>query len=44
MWCGFNPEIVDEEAYADLPEVQAMPHYPEAGSIRIIGDTVVVKF
>lgn len=44
QWCGFAGEIVDEEDYKDLPEVEAMPHYPDAGSIRIIGDTVVVKF
>lgn len=44
IWCGFNPEIVDETAYTDLPEVQEMPQYPEAGSIQIVGDTVVVKF
>lgn len=44
IWCGFNPEIVDETAYTDLPEVQKMPQYPEAGSIQIVGDTVVVKF
>ena len=44
QWCGFDAEIVDEGAYRDLPEVQQMPSYPDAGSIRIIGDTVVIKF
>lgn len=44
QWCGFDAEIVDEAEYADLPEVQQMPSYPNAGSIRIIEDTVVIKF
>ena len=44
QWCGFDAEIVDEADYRDLPEVREMPQYPNAGSIRIIGDTVVIKF
>lgn len=43
-WCGFSPEIADEEDFADLPEVIDMPYYPDDGSIKIINDTVVVKF
>ena len=44
QWCGFDAEIVDEAGYRDLPAVREMPQYPNAGSIRIIGDTVVIKF
>ena len=43
-WCGFQPEFADGRAAADWPEVQAMPCYPDDGSIRVIRDTVVVKF
>ena len=31
-------------ALAETEEVQAMPCYPNAGSIRVVGDAVVVKF
>ena len=43
LWCGFTPPYADGEAFADLPEVQAMPGYPDAGSVRMIDGTVVVK-
>ena len=41
--CGFAPPKADPEDYADLPEVQAMPCYPDYGSIQLINGTVVVK-
>ncbi|MDE7104274.1 MAG: hypothetical protein K2O36_00165, partial [Ruminococcus sp.] len=43
-WCAFSPELANEEDFADLPEVIDMPYYPDDGSIKIINDTVVVKF
>ena len=43
-WCGFSPEYAEEEDFKDLPEVQEMPYYPDDGSIKIINDTIVVKF
>ena len=43
-WCGFRPETVSSEEVEKLPEVQAMPHYPDDGSIRVVQDMVVVKF
>ena len=43
-WCAFSPETVDEGDFVDLPEVIDMPYYPDDGSIKIINDTVVVKF
>ncbi|MDE7093561.1 MAG: hypothetical protein K2O52_01475 [Oscillospiraceae bacterium] len=43
-WCAFKPETVDEEDFINLPEVINMPYYPDDGSIKIINDTVVVKF
>ena len=45
---GFNPIMrdsdEDEEYFRGLNEVQSMPNYPDSGSIKIIDDTVVVKF
>jgi len=42
-WCGFAPEYAPEDQFAQLPEVKAMPCYPDDGSIGIISGTVVVK-
>lgn len=47
FWTGFHMNEVDETTYEmlrDDPEIQAMPHYPNAGSIRIVDDIVVVNF
>lgn len=44
QWTGYNPSIVDSRAYEALDEVNAMPHYPDDGFIRVIDETVVVKF
>ena len=46
-WCGYIPELVekeDAEALAQTPEVQAMPSYPDDGSIKVINGVVIVKF
>ena len=43
-WCGFRPWTVPAEMMENLPEVQAMPHYPDEGSVQVIEDTVVVRF
>ena len=43
LWCGFTPPYADGNAYADLPEMQKMPCYPDSGSIQMINNTVVVK-
>jgi|GEM_PF-3874364 len=46
-WCGFDPIVLDDKesaSYAQKPEVQSMPCYPDDGSIRVIDGTVVVKF
>lgn len=47
FWTGFHMNEVDETTYEMLredPVIQAMPHYPNAGSIRIVDDIVVVNF
>lgn len=43
-WCGFDPQMADESEFVGLSEVQAMPSYPDYGSIKVINGTVVVKF
>lgn len=43
IWFGFAPEYLDAEEFAGLPEVEAMPAYPDYGSIRIINGAVVIK-
>lgn len=44
MWCGYMPTIIDEEEYQKNDIVESMPNYPEAGSIRVVDDVIVVKF
>ena len=44
LLCGFSPPTASPEDFEALPEVQAMPTYPDSGSIRMVGDTLVVKF
>jgi len=44
LWCAFNPVRADANLYRDREEVKRMPTYPNDGSIKIIDDTVVVKF
>ena len=43
LWCGFNPPQADAADFSVLPEVQAMPSYPDSGSIRMINDILVIK-
>lgn len=44
-WCGFrHEEVADLAAIESLPEVQGMPSYPAAGSIRVVNGIIVVKF
>lgn len=44
VWTGYDPVILEEDKFKDLPEVQNMPAYPDYGSIKVIDETVVVKF
>ena len=43
-WCGFAPTYVSQKQFKDREEVKAMPSYPDDGSIKIIDDTVVIKW
>ena len=42
-WCGFTPLYYEGEDLSSLPEVQAMPHYPDEGSIRVIHNVLIVN-
>ena len=44
IWCGYTAHEVDASYFQDNPEVQAMPRYPDEGSIKVIDDTLIVKF
>lgn len=42
-YIGFDHLIEDEGPWESLPEVQAMPCYPQKGSIQVIDGAVVLK-
>ena len=45
-YCGYAVPLADQATMDQLwesDEVRAMPCWPNAGSIRVIGDTVVIK-
>lgn len=44
---GYSPKLASSEERAqlqELPEVQAMPCWPDYGSIAVVEDTMVIKF
>lgn len=43
-WCGYSPEIVDGSDLSNNQEVLEMTCYPDAGSIKVINNRVIVKF
>ena len=44
FWFDFAPREADSSIFCNLPEVNEMNHYPNSDSIRIINDTLIVKF
>ena len=47
VYFGYAPPLATEDTMAALkadPQVQEMPCWPNAGSIAVIGDNVVIKF
>ncbi len=45
IWCGFNPEVIDNtDQWTTDERIMKMPAYPGDGSIKVIDNTVVVKF
>ena len=43
QWCGFSPKYVSEGKLEHPEVLDDMPDYPDAGSVRIVDDTVVVR-
>ena len=43
-WVGYKPKYVDSAVFERKQEVMKMPSYPDDGSIKIIDNTVVIKF
>lgn len=43
-WCGYSPKEADSVPLEGRSEVNEMPCYPADGSVKLIGDTLVVKF
>ena len=44
IWFDFKPREGDKAYFENLPEVMEMPHYPDDGSVKVVEDTVVVKY
>lgn len=44
MWCGFSPQKAHLGDVTSTDVIEAMPVYPDEGSIRMVDGTVVVKF
>ena len=44
IWLNFKAWEEEPERFTILPEVKAMPCYPNDGSIQIIDSVLVVKF
>lgn len=47
IWCGYDPRVVSDKEinrFSLLEEVKNMPSYPNDGSIKIIDNTIVIKF
>lgn len=42
-WCGFSPKYVSYEKFKHKEVFDEMPDYPDAGSVRIVDGTVVVR-
>lgn len=43
-YCGYRPVYLDEKNYKGNREIEAMPSYPDDGSIQVMNDIVVIKF
>ena len=44
IWCGYTAHELAPSYMIGNKEVQEMPRYPDEGSIKVVGDTLVVKF
>lgn len=43
-WIGYSPKYINSKEFENIYEVKNMPHYPDYGSIKVINDTIVIKF
>lgn len=43
-YCGYDQKVTEDDSGIDKAEWQDMPNYPNDGSMRIIGNAIVVKF
>lgn len=43
-YCGYDQKVTDDTFGIEKEEWQDMPDYPNDGSIRIVGDKIIVKF
>ena len=43
-WCGYNPIIIDGTDLVNNEEVKQMTCYPDAGSIKVVDNRVIVRF
>lgn len=44
VWCGFEPKEASASELSSEKQVSQMPHYPDAGSIMVIDQYIVVNF
>ena len=44
IWCGFSRVEAEEDEITDMDTVEAMPVYPDEGSIKMVDGILVVKF
>ena len=44
IWCGYKPEYLDASNFENLEVVKNMPHYPDKGAIKVVNETVIIKF
>ena len=43
-YCGYAQNVTEDDSKIDRAEWQDMSDYPNVGSMRIIGNVIVVKF
>lgn len=44
LWCSFAPQMAGPDAIESWDVIDGMPNYPDAGSVRMVDGTIVVKF
>ena len=44
LWCGFSPVKADPGTVLSTDTIDEMPTYPDEGSVKMVDNTIVVKF